>query len=74
MARIAAEGTFVYCKGTVLVDGWAVDCQGADVLTQPEVLELVVRHLYAKLVEVPELQAKLAALKGLQKAAGGGNA
>lgn len=72
MARISSEGTFVYCKGSVILDSWSVDCEGGDVLTQTEVLRLVVKFLHAKLVEVPELQAKLEALKAVQRAQGDG--
>lgn len=68
--KIAAEGTFFYCKGAIATDGWVLDCEGGDVATQDEVLKLIVKYLYAKIVEVPELQAKLASLKALEQAKG----
>lgn len=66
--RITKEGTFIYCRGAIIMDGWEIDCEGGDVATHNEVLKLVIRHLQIKLVEIPELDARLESLKLVQRA------
>lgn len=70
MPRITSPGTFVYCKGAIIIDGWQVDCEGGEVQTHEEVMKLVIKFLHQTIVEIPELQAKLASLKAIQRASG----
>lgn len=68
--KITGHGTFIYCKGALIVDGWSVDCEGAEVPTQPEVNALILEYIRSVVVLGPDLRAAVDAQMAIERAKG----